>query len=89
MKKFTLLIILVIGVLTSCTNVDESAVRSSESTPPEYMPGDLVKTKFGNSVLIIDTVTGINTEYYGVYRVKRSDTSEVELMYAAELKQKL
>lgn len=80
MKRILLLTAISALVLVACGPIGE---RQS----PQFSPGDMVKTKFGETVLIIDTqATGCKcSNFKGVYTVKRKDKSGNELMDKAEL----
>lgn len=76
-----MLIIFATLIMTAC-----NTPRKGE---PQFLPGDMVRTRFGEVVLIIDTATdGVMPYYQGIYKVKRSGKADVEEMYAAELDQK-
>lgn len=81
MKKVLLMAVITASIMLSC-----NAGRKSE---PQFLPGDMVRTRFGETVLVLDTsIDNLNTYYQGIYKVKRSGKAEVEQMYAAELDQK-
>jgi hypothetical protein len=81
MKRILLMAVISATILLAC-----NTARKGE---PQFFPGDMVRTRFGEVVLIIDTTINNAMPYYqGVYKVKRSGKSEIEEMYAAELDQK-
>lgn len=81
MKRIILMAVISATILLAC--------NQGRKGEPQFFPGDMVRTRFGEVVLIIDTTISDVTPYYqGIYKVKRSGKAEVEQMYAAELDQK-
>lgn len=76
MKKILLLAVATALILVACREINKQA--------PKFNPGDLVKTKFGETVLIIDTTDGWST-FRGSYTIKRKGATENEVMNSAEL----
>ena len=80
MKRILLTTAIAVLILVACNEMGNRQV-------PKFAPGDLVKTKFGETVLIIDTqATSCGCSVFkGTYTVKRKGASENELMKSAEL----
>lgn len=78
--------ILLMAVMTALIAVSCNELTGKKQTP-EFVPGEMVTTKFGEKVLIIDTMAGCKCAggFYGEYEVKRNGNSKTESMPAAEI----
>ncbi len=81
MKKILIMAAMSVILCTACAELQQ------KKQTPEYSPGDMVQTKFGEKVLIIDTMAGCKCAggFYGEYEVKKKGSSTVEIMPAAEI----